>query len=365
MHFVYVHKDDLRKWQFETLKIQQAFQKLMDRFGLDNWCGGGFLIGAIRDGRFLYWDNDIDLFIKHENLKEILRIMWEEKFLVENEIWSQVNGYWQINEQMNKLLQSPNLDEKKLDLELKDFSKGMFKIFSKKTVEIKLYTHDFNEPETFVKVKQFTKTNITEYRDAHKSEGIKNGQLYRVLANLCILPMIEVTKVQYVLSSFAIMMNKALSDLSLVVGGGNNSPLPVPVSKSRREDQAREILAVSELDKQPKDTILGRMKIAAMTATRLLWFLFHEPSLRDKSQKYWAYKPLYFRIIVLPFKHEDLFPTQQIRIEKHLINVPKNYEAILRVQFGDFREMPRIQDRIALPFFMENDRDQAKLGREN
>jgi hypothetical protein len=356
MNFVYVHKDDLRKWQIETLKIQQDFQKLMDRFGIDNWCGGGFLIGAIRDGGFLYWDNDIDLFIKHENFKEILRIIWKEKFLDRNEIWSQVDGYWQINTRMNRLLQSSTFDEEILNIELKDFSKGMFKIFSKKPVEIKLYTHDFNEPATYVRVKQFTTTNITKYRDEHKSEGIKNGQVYRVLANLCILPMIKVTKFQYVLSSFAIMMNQALTDLSVALRGGNNMPLPVPKIKTGTEDKDKEILAVSELDKQLKDTLIGRVKIAAKTTIRLVVFLFHEPPLLDNSKRYWAYKPLYFRIIVLPFKNEDVFPTQQIMIEKCLINVPKNYEKVLRGQFGDYRRMPPIQDRIALPFFMENDR---------
>ena len=113
---------------------------------------------------------------------------------------------------------------------------------------------DFNEPETFVKVKQFTKTNITKYRDEHKSEGIKNGQVYRVLANLCILPMIKVTKFQSILSSFAIMIGKALSDLSAVIRYGNNISLPIPKIKKWAGGEGKEFLAVSELDKQPKDT---------------------------------------------------------------------------------------------------------------
>ena len=356
MHFVYVHKDDLRKWQLEALKIQQDFQYLLDRAAIDNWCGGGILIGAIREGRLLYWDNDIDVFIRHENLKKILRVIWQEKFLNGYEIWSQSDGYWQLNKSLNRLLRSRALDEKQLDIALKDFSKGMFKIFSDKPLEIRMYTNDFNEPEAYVKVKQFSTTNITKYRDEHKSEGIKNGQVYNVLANLCILPMIEVTKVQYVLSSSAIMMNQALAALTAVMRGGNHMRLPDRSTITSTENLNKEITAVSELDKQLKDSLMGRVKIAAKTAIRLVGFLFQKPSFLDKSKRYWAYKPLYFRIIVLPFKNEDVFPTRKILIDKCLINVPNNYEKVLKGQFGDFRKTPPVQDRIALPFFMEYDR---------
>jgi phosphorylcholine metabolism protein LicD len=356
MHFVYVHKDDLRKWQLETLKIQQGFQSLLDRAGIDNWCGGGFLIGAAREGRFLYWDNDIDVFIKHENVKKIIHTMWQEKFLAHYEIWSQVNGYWQINAKMNTLLQSSTFDEKSLEMELEDFSRGMFKIFSKKPLEIKFYTHDFNEPDTFVQVKQFAKTNITKYRDAHKGEGIKNGQVYNVLPNLCILPMIKVTKVQYVLSSLVIMLGQAATDLTILFRNKDKISLPTPETEKGDVDESKPILSVTELDKQPKDTLVGRIRVAARITIRLFSFLFQEPSLLNKSQKYWAYKPSYFRIIVLPFKNDDVLPTQQIRIENCLINVPRNYENVLRVQFGDYSRTPAIQDRIALPFFTENDR---------
>ena len=119
MNFVYIHKDDLRKWQFEALKIQQDIQNLLDKSEVDNWCGGGVLIGAARQGGFLYWDNDIDVFVKHKDLKKIFQNIWIEKLLEKYEIWSQTNGYWQRNRQLNKLLMSPKLDEYFLDFELK------------------------------------------------------------------------------------------------------------------------------------------------------------------------------------------------------------------------------------------------------
>ena len=53
---------------------------------------------------------------------------------------------------------------------------------------------------------------------------------------------------------------------------------------------------------------------------------------------------------------EDVLPITQIRVEECLINVPNKYENVLRVQFGDYRKKPELEDRIALPFFMETDR---------
>ena len=362
MNFVYVHKADLRRWQKETLKIQQAFQCLLDRFAVANWCGGGFLIGAVREGGFLYWDNDIDVFIKHGSLKEILRVLWKERFMASYEIWSQVDGYWQVNGRLNHLLKKTNFDEKNIDIELKQLSKGMFKIFSPEPLEINLYTHDFNQPETFVKVKQFTRTNITRFRDAHKNDGITNGQIHRVLANICILPMIEVTKCQYVLSTLSIMSSQVFAGLHLIARDGKHFLFPTPKPEPQDVRNGNEVIAVSKLDKQPKDEILGRMRIAAKILIRLFSFTFGKSAKDNQSHRFWAYKPLYFRIIVLPFNSEDLFPTQKIKIENCMINVPKNYENILKVQFGDYVNRPPLEDRVALPFFTESDRQMEDLG---
>ena len=357
MNFVYVHKDDLREWQLETLKIQQDFQYLLDNFNFKNWCGGGFLIGAIREGRFLYWDNDIDVFIDHSSLKKILHIIWKEKFLEKYEIWSQVDGYWQVNRPINRLLRSSTFNQEHLELELKNFSKGMFKIFSKRPLAIALYTHDFNEPETYVKIKQFTKTNLTRFRDEHKNEGINNGRTYKVLPNLCVLPMIKVAKIQYILSSLAILMGQAFVHTFPLTIKGRNTMLSDTTETLEEEVDIRDKVAVLELDKQLKDTTAGKIKIASQSVARLCSFLCDKNSLHVRSKTYWAYKTLYFRIIVLPFKNEDILPTQKIRMENCMINVPNNYENVLKSQFGDFQRQPSIQERIALPFFMEEDRD--------
>ena len=152
------------------------------------------------------------------------------------------------------------------------------------------------------------------------------------------------------------MIRQAASDLSTTFRRPDSISSPMDKSARRHGDEGKQILAVSELDMQPKDTKVGRIRVAAGIMLRLFSFLFQAPSLLNKSQKYWAYKPLYFRLIVSPFKNEDVLPTQQIPFENCLINVPNNYQNVLGLQFGDYSRTPAIHDRIALPFFTENDR---------
>ncbi len=49
--------------QEKSLEIFKYFQKLCAEHGLRYWVGGGTLIGALRHGGFIPWDDDIDVFM--------------------------------------------------------------------------------------------------------------------------------------------------------------------------------------------------------------------------------------------------------------------------------------------------------------
>lgn len=60
-------------WAAE-LTLLQRFDELCRRYGLTYFAGGGTLLGAVRHGGFIPWDDDIDLFMPRRDYDRLLAV---------------------------------------------------------------------------------------------------------------------------------------------------------------------------------------------------------------------------------------------------------------------------------------------------
>ena len=68
----------LRKLQLTELKILTEFDRLCRKHNLRYYIVGGTLIGAVRHGGFIPWDDDIDVSMPREDFKKLLKIAESE-----------------------------------------------------------------------------------------------------------------------------------------------------------------------------------------------------------------------------------------------------------------------------------------------
>lgn len=67
-------KKNLRACQLKQLGILEEIDRICRKHNIPYWLDGGSLLGAVRHGGFIPWDDDIDLAMRLEDLERFIRI---------------------------------------------------------------------------------------------------------------------------------------------------------------------------------------------------------------------------------------------------------------------------------------------------
>lgn len=60
-----------------AIGVLRQVKGVLDKYGIEYWLDIGTLLGAMRDGKFIPWDGDIDLGIWYDNIPKIISIFAE------------------------------------------------------------------------------------------------------------------------------------------------------------------------------------------------------------------------------------------------------------------------------------------------
>jgi len=69
---------DLRKAQLKMLHILNAVDAICQKHQLTYWLSGGTLLGAVRHGGFIPWDDDLDIELMRNDYKKLQKILRKE-----------------------------------------------------------------------------------------------------------------------------------------------------------------------------------------------------------------------------------------------------------------------------------------------
>lgn len=69
---------ELRKLQLKMLEILTVVTDIADKHNIPYWLSGGTLLGAVRHGGFIPWDDDIDIELLLPDYRKLLKILAEE-----------------------------------------------------------------------------------------------------------------------------------------------------------------------------------------------------------------------------------------------------------------------------------------------
>lgn len=71
-------KQHLRECQLKQVAILDAIDVVCRKYGIDYWLDAGTLLGAVRHGGFIPWDDDIDIAMKAEDVERFVTVApWE------------------------------------------------------------------------------------------------------------------------------------------------------------------------------------------------------------------------------------------------------------------------------------------------
>lgn len=69
---------ELRKLQLKMLSILETVTTIADKHDIPYWLSGGTLLGAVRHGGFIPWDDDIDIELMYPDYLRLLKILKKE-----------------------------------------------------------------------------------------------------------------------------------------------------------------------------------------------------------------------------------------------------------------------------------------------
>ena len=67
-------KKHLRAVQLKELEIMKAIHQVCEKNNIDYWLDGGTILGAVRHGGFIPWDDDIDIAMRKEDIPRFVEV---------------------------------------------------------------------------------------------------------------------------------------------------------------------------------------------------------------------------------------------------------------------------------------------------
>lgn len=67
--------DHLRACQLKQLSILEEVDRICKKHGIGYWLDGGSLLGAVRHGGFIPWDDDIDIGMTKSDLERFEKLL--------------------------------------------------------------------------------------------------------------------------------------------------------------------------------------------------------------------------------------------------------------------------------------------------
>ena len=67
-------KKHLRAVQLKELEIMKAIHQVCEKNNIDYWLDGGTILGAVRHGGFIPWDDDIDIAMCKEDIPHFVEV---------------------------------------------------------------------------------------------------------------------------------------------------------------------------------------------------------------------------------------------------------------------------------------------------
>lgn len=71
-------QQQLRRCQLKQLSILEEIDRICKKHHIDYWLDGGTLLGAVRHGGFIPWDDDIDIAMRKEDMERFINVAPQE-----------------------------------------------------------------------------------------------------------------------------------------------------------------------------------------------------------------------------------------------------------------------------------------------
>lgn len=253
----------LREAQQGELAVAKEFDKICRELGLDYCLAYGTLIGAVRHGGFIPWDDDIDIMMPRPDYDELIKYLSENK-------------------------------EKIYPLELMHYTTNDKYIYPIARLSDSRYGVKYNRAKDY---------GLGLFIDIYPMDGVGNDpELGKELING---QMLDIKK-----------MNLAGTDKYYRSNGGLLRDIPKFLFWLYANIRGPKHYA-AKLDRNGQKYDYADSKYIAETNWEL----------------------------PIVYEKEWFFPTEYGKFEDTVLRLPKNYDKVLRVLYGDYMQLPPVEDR--------------------
>lgn len=90
-----MHETDLRKMQLIQLEMLTEFDRICRKYEIEYFIIAGTLLGAVRHGGFIPWDDDVDVAMKRRSMKNFAK--FAERTFIKGNIFAELSYGFSIS----------------------------------------------------------------------------------------------------------------------------------------------------------------------------------------------------------------------------------------------------------------------------